>query len=59
MEEKDIKPIPKYIIRKIRKLDEENRFVTDTSTRYYSYLTKINKDLARIIVACKVKFTML
>ncbi|MBQ3213975.1 MAG: PcfJ domain-containing protein [Clostridia bacterium] len=55
MEEKDIKPIPKYIIRKIRKLDDENRFVTDTSTRYYSYLTKINKDLARIIVACKVK----
>ena len=55
MEEKDIKPIPKYIIRKIRKLDEENRFVTDTGTRYYSYLTKINKDLARIIVACKVK----
>ena len=55
MEEKDIKAIPKYIIRKIRKLDEENRFVTDTGTRYYSYLTKINKDLARIIVACKVK----
>ena len=55
MEEKDIKPIPKYIIRKIRKLDDENRFVTDTGTRYYSYLTKINKDLARIIVACKVK----
>ena len=55
MEEKDIKPIPKYIIRKIRKLDDENRFVTDTSTRYYSYLTKINKDLARLIVACKVK----
>ena len=55
MEEKDIKAIPKYIIRKIRKLDDKNRFVTDTGTRYYSYLTKINKDLARIIVACKVK----
>ena len=41
---KDIKPIPNYIIKKIKQLDEKERFYTDTSTRYYSYLTKINKD---------------
>ena len=52
---KDIKPIPNYIIKKIKQLDEKERFYTDTSTRYYSYLTKINKDLAQVIVACKIK----
>lgn len=55
IEIKDIKPIPKYIITKIRNLDETNRFYTETGTRYYSYLTKIKKDLAQVIVACRIK----
>lgn len=55
IKEKDIKPIPKYIIKKIKQLDERNRFYTDTGTKYYSYLTKVNKDLAQVIVACKIK----
>ena len=55
MTEKDIKPIPKYIINKIRKYDERDRFYTENGTKYYSYLTRIKNDLAIVIVACKIK----
>ena len=55
LNEKDIKPIPKYIIEKIRKLDEVKRNGNEYGTSYYSYLAKINKDIAHIVVACKIK----
>ena len=50
-----IKPIPKAIIAKIRKLDETRRNGDESFTTYYSYLAKINKDLVKITVACKMK----
>ena len=45
LEKTKIKPIPKVIIAKIRKLDEAKRNGDERFTTYYSYLTKINKDL--------------
>ena len=47
--EKDIKPIPKYIIERIKQKDKHNFY----NTRYYNYFTKIKGDLAQITVACK------
>lgn len=47
--EKDIKPIPKYIIEKIKQKDKNQLYYT----RYYKYLTKIKGELAQITVACK------
>ena len=44
---KDIKPIPNYIA-KIIKQKSMNGF-----SNFYSYLTKIKGELARITVACK------
>ena len=52
---KDLKPIPKYIIDKIRKIDEPKRLYGHIETTYYSYLTKFKKDLAQVTVACKMK----
>ena len=37
---KDLKPIPNYIVNKIRKLDDENRLLGNNGTTYYSYFTK-------------------
>lgn len=45
----DIKPIPKYIIKRIKNKDK-NAFGT---VRFYSYLTKIKKELVKVTVACK------
>jgi len=47
--ENDIKDIPKYIINKI-KIRDKNAY---GSVRFYSYLSKIKKELVRITVACK------
>ena len=55
LKEEYIKPIPKYIINKIRRLDELKRNGNEYGNSYYSYLTKIDKELALIVVACKIK----
>ena len=34
---KDLKPIPKYIVEKIKKLDSKNRLQGHNGTTYYSY----------------------
>jgi len=47
-----IKPIPKYIAKEITKIDK-NRPDKTNIRRYYSYLTIINKDICKIIVAVK------
>lgn len=52
---KDLKPIPNYIVNKIRKLDDENRLLGNNGTTYYSYFTKFKGDLTQITVACKTK----
>ena len=48
--EKDIKPIPKYIIKRIKNRDKE---YYDGATNFYSYFAKIKKELVLITVACK------
>ena len=52
---KDLKPIPNYIVDKIRKLDNENRLLGNNNTTYYSYITKFKGDLTQVVVACKTK----
>ena len=52
---KDLKPIPNYIVDKIRKLDIENRLLGNNNTTYYSYMTKFKGDLTQVVVACKTK----
>ena len=48
-----IKPIPKYILAKIRKEDDRLHTERDTAVRYYSYLTKNNGELCKVTVAVK------
>ena len=48
--EKDIKPIPKYIIKRIKNKDKNNYY---SSVNFYSYFTKMKKELVLITVACK------
>lgn len=47
-----IKPIPKYILERIRKLDSEVH-LQDGHTRYYSYLSKNEGELCKVTVAVK------
>lgn len=54
IEPKDIKPIPKYIEKRIRELDKM-RCPKQTGLRFYSYLTTINKELVKITVAIRNK----
>ena len=49
-----IKPIPKYILDKIKKLDESRNIKPCGQLRFYSYLAKNDGDLCRITVAVKV-----
>jgi hypothetical protein len=49
-----IKPIPKYILEKIKKLDESRNIKPCGQLRFYSYLSKNDGDLCRITVAVKV-----
>lgn len=51
--EKYIKPIPKYMIKLIQKNDKNNMCNYSGFTRYYAYLTKYNGILAQVTVACK------
>jgi len=48
-----IKPIPKYILHKIRKTDLKRYPAQDGCVRYYSYFTKNDKELVQISVAVK------
>ena len=52
---KELKPIPKHIIEKIKKLDSKCRLMGHNGTTYYSYFTKFKGDLTQITVACKTK----
>ena len=48
-----IKPIPKYVLKKIEKADKLYRPVLRGNTRFYSYLSKNDGELVRIYVAVK------
>lgn len=48
-----IKPIPKYILKKIQKADKTHPYYGRGYTRFYSYLTQNDGELAKVIVAVK------
>lgn len=56
MKEQKIKPIPKYIINRIRKMDMERHPAQDGNLRYYSYLTKNDGELVKVTVAVKNRY---
>lgn len=45
-----IKPIPKYIIALIKKADKQNNISVPGHTRFYSYLTKNDGELVKIVL---------
>lgn len=53
IDERYIKPIPKYISKLIQRFDADNMISRNGNTRYYAYLTKMHGELAQITVACK------
>ena len=50
-----IKPIPKYIVERIKRVDKQNNITVPGHTRFYSYLTKNDGELVKITVAVKEK----
>ena len=48
-----IKPIPKYILKLIQKADKTHPYYGIGYTRFYSYLTKNDGELARVVVSVK------
>lgn len=56
IKEEHIKPIPKHILNKIKKLDKKAYPNPDGHTRFYSYLTKYNNELAKVTVAVKNRY---
>lgn len=57
MTEKDIKPMPKYIIKAIQKLDKKNKPDINGKIRFYSYLAIWKKELVKVTVAVKNKYS--
>lgn len=56
MTENDIKPIPKYILKKIQKADAAKYPHPEGHVRFYAYLTRCRKELVKITVAVKHKY---
>lgn len=52
MEIKDIRPVPKYMIERIRKLDQKLN-ERSAKVRFYTYYTKFKGELASVTVAVK------
>ena len=48
-----IKPIPKYILKKIKLYDDKMKSSQLGRNRFYSYLTKNNGELVKVTVAVK------
>lgn len=48
-----IKPIPKYILARIKKADAADKLTTPGRTRYYSYLTKNDGEIVKVTVAVR------
>ena len=51
-----IKPIPKYIIARIKKADELNKITLPGRTRLYAYLTKNDGELVKVSVAVRTRY---
>ena len=56
MTEKDIRPIPKNILKRIRKLDSKYYPCPDGHVRCYSYLTTWKNELVKVTVAVKHRY---
>lgn len=52
----DIRPIPKYILNKIRKADNKNYPNPDGHVRCYAYLTTWKNELVKVTVAVKHRY---
>ena len=50
---KDIRPIPKYILKKIQQIDEKRYPTSCGCRRFYSYLTKWQNELVKVTVAVR------
>lgn len=53
IKEKDIKPIPKYILKMIKSKDKKSYTAQDGNRRFYAYLAKFGGELVKVIVAVK------
>ena len=55
MKTEKIKPVPKYIVKKIKHTDEQCQrlYTSKGHTRFYSYLTKNDGELVKVTVAVK------
>ena len=53
MKVEKIKPVPKYIVERVRRYDKENLTCAPGHTRFYSYLTKNDGELVKVTVAVK------
>ena len=56
MTEKDIRPIPKYILKKIQKIDDKYYPCPDGHVRCYAYLTTWKNELVKVTVAVKHRY---
>ena len=56
MTEKDIRPIPKNILKRIRKLDGKYYPSPDGHVRCYAYLTTWKNELVKVTVAVKHRY---
>ncbi len=56
MKVEKIKPIPKYILARIKKADTENNETKPSHVRFYSYLTKNDGELVKVTVAVKMRY---
>lgn len=54
-----IKPIPKYIIKKIQEADRKSNPYIRGNARFYAYLTKNDGELVKVTVAVKTKYDKL
>jgi hypothetical protein len=50
----DIKPIPKYVIKRINEYEKKSIYHS-SNTRFYSYFANVNKELCEITVAVRSK----
>ena len=56
MKKEKIKPIPKYIVARIKKADAQNNVCLPGRTRFYSYLTKNDGELVKVTVAVRTRY---
>lgn len=54
--EENIKPIPKYMLNKIQKLDKQEVPKPNGNTRFYKYFTKYKNELCEVVVAVRNKY---